>query len=207
MPNWCFNKLTIKGPPEDIEAFRKKVMRDVVQEDGSSKLIEFSFEGICPRPRELDVEEGSRGDMGYAALYGNPDLILTYKHIKDLGIKTRDDLLEHLRKEHPDYLEIGEQYKRNLDQFGVKSWYDWNCRNWGTKWDADFHGFEQPNARTLKYWFDTAWSPPEPWVETAHEQFPILTFKLDYTLEGESGKFTFMLEGEPRPKTRKKQNA
>lgn len=54
-------------------------------------------------------------------------------------------------------------------------WYDWNCENWGCKWDIggfyqdsfpiDYHGEDRSNIKRsynyeLNLNFDTAWSPP-----------------------------------------------
>ncbi len=48
-----------------------------------------------------------------------------------------------------------------------KNWYDWNCQNWGTKWDAC--NMEPPifadhgdGTAELELIFDTAWSPAMP---------------------------------------------
>ena len=48
----------------------------------------------------------------------------------------------------------------NIKQFGAKDWYDWNCNNWGTKWDFALDCVENPDANTVTASFDTAWSPP-----------------------------------------------
>ena len=54
-----------------------------------------------------------------------------------------------------------------IDAYGADNWYDWQCKNWGTKWDV--------YCNNIKYWdvkkewkgpyhitlhFDTAWGPP-----------------------------------------------
>jgi len=54
-----------------------------------------------------------------------------------------------------------------IDRYGADNWYDWQCKNWGTKWDV--------YCDDIKYWdvkkewkgpyhivleFDTAWGPP-----------------------------------------------
>lgn len=40
-----------------------------------------------------------------------------------------------------------------------EDWYDWNIRNWGTKWSSSECSF---NTRQNSVVFSTAWSPPLP---------------------------------------------
>ncbi len=43
-----------------------------------------------------------------------------------------------------------------------RNWYEWNTRNWGTKWGAyDLH-IEEREPERLAFRFSTAWSVPEP---------------------------------------------
>jgi len=64
-----------------------------------------------------------------------------------------------------------DEYKKSLEEPGVSPyWYEWNCANWGTKWNACDVNLEQteayatldgkPVTLSLCYTFDTAWSPP-----------------------------------------------
>ena len=59
---------------------------------------------------------------------------------------------------------------RSLEEslkFASNHWYDWNIRNWGTKWNAydasisDNLSDESVKSYYIKYEFSTAWSPPE----------------------------------------------
>ena len=59
---------------------------------------------------------------------------------------------------------------RSLEEslkFASNHWYDWNIRNWGTKWNAydasvsDNLSDESVKSYYIKYEFNTAWSPPE----------------------------------------------
>jgi hypothetical protein len=52
------------------------------------------------------------------------------------------------------------QMKSNIEKHGAKDWYDWNCNNWGTKWDFALDCVENPDPNTVTASFDTAWSPP-----------------------------------------------
>lgn len=63
-----------------------------------------------------------------------------------------------------------------------EDWYKWSVDNWGTKWDiyySDYTGaFFCENEYT--YTFDTAWSPPEPWLKHVSTLFPTLEFEIQY---------------------------
>jgi len=41
-----------------------------------------------------------------------------------------------------------------------EGWYNWNIKNWGTKWDVDLENIERVDENTLTAVFDSAWSPP-----------------------------------------------
>jgi len=79
----------------------------------------------------------------------------------------------------------------NDSSVGAKNgWYDWNNRNWGTKWDAwDVHGTTCYSGKTqwLKYDFATANGAPVPALEAMMEQFPNLNFQLRWQDEGGPG--------------------
>jgi len=67
------------------------------------------------------------------------------------------------------------------------SWYNWNVKNWGTKWDASDAELisDEPNGENhvLVYRFDTPWSPPIPVIEKLSEQYPRLLLTLSYEEE------------------------
>jgi len=47
-----------------------------------------------------------------------------------------------------------------------ESWYGWNCKNWGTKWEASIYSWEKVNENCIKINFDTAWAPPTAFYES-----------------------------------------
>ena len=65
-----------------------------------------------------------------------------------------------------------------------ENWYEWQCANWGTKWKGGIYFVEhaQPDALTIN--FNSAWSPPEAWVEKASRHYPDLHFHLLYEEPG-----------------------
>lgn len=80
-------------------------------------------------------------------------------------------------------------------QFKGDHWYDWNVRNWGTKWDvAVSDDNEHPNTYmegptengdnlVVYYNFETAWSRPLPALGKLSLQYPNLLFTLSYEEE------------------------
>ena len=54
-----------------------------------------------------------------------------------------------------------------IDAYGADNWYDWQCKNWGTKWDVYCNNIKEWYVDHLdngNYFifleFDTAWGPP-----------------------------------------------
>jgi hypothetical protein len=72
-------------------------------------------------------------------------------------------------------------------KFSSDGWYDWNVRNWGTKWDACWPEItsNNPELGVLGYRFETAWSPAEKAFRKMAEQHPELTF--EFYCEEEQG--------------------
>jgi hypothetical protein len=81
-------------------------------------------------------------------------------------------------------------------RFESDHWYDWNVRNWGTKWDVAVSSVEtNPDTymedtvngenHVVYYNFETAWSRPMGALTKLSEQYPDLLFTLSY--EEESG--------------------
>jgi hypothetical protein len=66
-----------------------------------------------------------------------------------------------------------------IKRFGYDNWYDWRIENYGAKWDADSENYGDDYVH-----FETAWSPPLPWLQKVAKDYPELTFRLDYSEEG-----------------------
>lgn len=85
--------------------------------------------------------------------------------------------------------------------FKGNNWYDWNVRNWGTKWDVGV-GDEEKYPETelihddetvIAYRFNTAWGTPIQAIETLSSQYPNLEFNLSFEEEtGWGGEYIFV---------------
>ena len=63
-------------------------------------------------------------------------------------------------------------------------WYNWNCDNWGTKWNsinAEREICEYGDH--VKYTFETAWAAPREILIALKEQYPDLQFNWFYRIE------------------------
>ena len=98
-----------------------------------------------------------------------------------------------------------ERRKANIERFGAPDWYDWNCKNYGSKW-SDFDGvFGQVSDNEINMVFVSAWSPIGEGIRNVSKQFPTLDFILAYDEGGmafcggyaiRNGEFLADLEGE-----------
>lgn len=72
------------------------------------------------------------------------------------------------------------------------NWYNFNVREWGTKWDARDVELIDDDETFLHYKFDTAWSPPNEVIAKLAEQNPNLNLSLEYREEqGWGGEINF----------------
>ena len=76
--------------------------------------------------------------------------------------------------------ENAEKQKANMEKFGVPDWYEWNCKNYGSKW-SDYDGvFGQVSDNEINMVFVSAWSPIGEGIRNVSKQFPTLDFVLSY---------------------------
>jgi hypothetical protein len=117
--------------------------------------------------------------------YSNP-IFSFWNIIKPTDLEAYSKQAEH---------KLGEPINFNGD-----NWYDWNVRNWGTKWDVAVHdGDEYPETElmtdtkdTLAYRFNTAWSPPAEAITKLSQQYPDCEMSLSYEEEtGWGGEIIF----------------
>lgn len=106
-------------------------------------------------------------------------------------------------------LSLGDREK--YDEMGIPNWYDWNCANWGTKWnarvdrvwDADYNENEMFSSTT--YNMRTAWNFPAPVINKMMEMYPNLTFRIQGFEESDSygvyidtDKDEYIVDSDPR---------
>ena len=76
--------------------------------------------------------------------------------------------------------ELGNLYIDNILKYGSATWYDWCCKNWGTKWNAmDSEGTPEEGEIS----FFTAWEEPLPIIKKLFEKHE--NKEIEWYFEGE----------------------
>lgn len=204
MPNYCDNKVTVRGLVPSV--------MELVQLMRSDERV-FDFENILPCPKSLHETTAGSDEMHYDIKYGDWEQIAAYPWCSEAPRESRNVFLNWWKTESRgrgmDVDAIADQYKSNLDLYGHRSWYSWCCDNWGTKWNAGedavdipadiemlaASGAKRKNKITVTYTFQTAWSPPYPVLQALANRFPALVIKIRWREEGgDRGSDTFEAE-------------
>lgn len=157
MPNHVQTKLTITGDKESLAKFK---LAHLIPEDGH---IVFDFNTITPCHENLYKSTSpTRRDDDLA-------------RAKDRGASKKEI------KELEDEIKLA---KENLEQFGYSNWYDFCCREWGTKWGAYGLVIEKEEEEVLVLFYETAWSTANPIFDKLNEMYPTLTFMQHVLDEG-----------------------
>jgi hypothetical protein len=87
----------------------------------------------------------------------------------------RKEKIEEMRKNNPASAELADRLDIDIDiekeLAADQRWYDWNVKNWGTKWDfPNTQSMEMIDKNRATASFDTAWSPPIKVFEALVEQ-------------------------------------
>jgi hypothetical protein len=73
------------------------------------------------------------------------------------------------------------------------NWYNWNINNWGVKWDASECELTESDETSLQYQFHTPWGVAEGAMTALSEQYPDVSFNLDFEEEtGWGGEIEFI---------------
>jgi len=162
MPNWVYNTLTV-----DATAYPEAGWQLRNQLDRPFTQMHHTF-----------VAGG--GFEQVETLYSNP--VMAFWNV----LRPTNDELE-------EYFGVSALPRDAQDPARVSNhWYDWNIRNWDTKWDvAVSDDNEFPNTtlevsddgHTFTYRFRTAWSPAHHVVELLADQWSMLDFTYHYEEE------------------------
>jgi hypothetical protein len=173
MPNWVFNTLTVEGNPELVQELKKQVSE----------------------PYVMPVE--SRGDLNFVVNDQKVESEFSFWNIirpTNMTVYPEQPVRSDLDVNDPNWWADTVRVSKTDD-----SWYNWNMRNWGCKWDASFVELvvDEENGENwvLVYKFDTPWSPAMPAMLKLSEQYPNLLLTLEYEEEQGWGGEVEMMKG------------
>ena len=169
MPNWVNNQLVIKGDRYTLNEIVAKgkpyyvvpkgmsvegFIRDQYKDSIYRKEV---VEGLIDRYKNIKPDE--KGHIPMIDIFGHED-VFTFQNFVP---QRTDDPRYQNGKEH--------------NCATVFNWYDWNCDNWGTKWDASETRISWDGS-DLVINFDTAWDVPREFIEKLSHLYPDLTIEV-----------------------------
>lgn len=173
MPNWVFNTLAVSGDHDILATLRAQLNKP--------------FENRFPK---MELIEGDWVNVPDTQYYSNP--VFSFWNV--IAPTDLDTYYGGEKKEVTDTEKAFSVIEKIRHDFATKNdWYNWNVRNWGTKWDiAVMDNNEYPDTTveitedgSLLYHFNTAWSPVMEILNRLTQMYPSLEF--DYEYEEEQG--------------------
>jgi hypothetical protein len=151
MPPWCSNHLVVTGDPVVLADFAAQVAGQCPH----GERIPLRLASVVPVPRWL---------VGHAAQIEEADLNHPDDFCPDPSWGPNQAAIE------------GDKCLKLADEFS------WRIVRWGTQWELEggttVSG--RPESGQISYDFQAICAPPVPWVGTASERWPNLTFELCY---------------------------
>lgn len=177
MPNWVYNHLSVAGEKKDLLAFAEKARQEheTLWLTQGWKFDEALGKNVAVPENERVIEREMSGEsvISFWNFLRPADEDLPYYFGHKVKPEDEDD---------PDA--TSEQKLAKAMTFGGSDAYDWNVRNWGTKWDAGSAELDEDldtlkDEDTLTYRYETAWSIPEGFMRAMVGQHPELSFSFE----------------------------
>jgi hypothetical protein len=173
MPNWASSVITITGEQEVVTEVKNRLAKPYANPHHPEETIEgvFLLWNIV-KPNNLSAYLGKEQEAFAEIINADPELAELNKPVEP---------------------EMSSIMEKVLHQLATSDeWYEWNCRNWGTKWEIgdkatldlevmgelSFDDKPVENSLELVYSMDSAWSPPVEALNSLAEQYPTIKISL-----------------------------
>lgn len=179
MPNWAYSKVTISGDRNEVLRLKEQVSQpyqDPHYPDETNEGV-FLLWNIV-KPTNLSAYCGEEQKVFDEIVKADPELA----ELNELVVPDNNSDLT----------------ARVIHELATSdSWYEWNCRNWGTKWDLgnkaqiaresveyltdlDMLNYDKPMPANLhlEYRLESAWAPPVNALSRLAEQYPDVVIDL-----------------------------
>jgi len=198
MPNWSSNRITMyenyeldsrdfyknKEGKHAITDIYEKFLKDITVERKEGEDY-YNLMEIMPTPEILEMVHAS-----------SPPYLIRDRETGEF-LKQSIDTPElgeereafyktntHPKFEKVEIVEGTDIYNELWEKYGCLSWYDWNVKNWGTKWEITLEkseiSFDEYN---LQFWCDSAWCPPEGLLQHIADKYNV-NVECFYEIEG-----------------------
>lgn len=163
MPNWVHTTMTVTGHKQLLDKFQVKAAKPyTTTHTGTYTDGKYDADAISTVVNE--------SELSFWNFIAPIDLVAYYAPEK--------------KSDNYETMSLDERMAEAM-QFRGDNWYNWNVRNWGTKWDASDVTFDEPTYHLttggvdgeLVYHFSTAWSPADGAFRAMAEQHPNLEFE------------------------------
>jgi len=178
MPNWVDNKLTIEADKVTIDNIFNKIKS---QQFNDSKVYQIAL-GLYPMPNDITYVMGTGGSEQYAVLQ---DKIVRPPSVSNFVDRNYDERLE--------FVDLTEVQKKDLNEkHGATNWYDWNVKNYGTKWGDCSTELINHEESKLEFVFESPWSHSAVLAQRISEDYKASVELKHYSIENwEKGMFLF----------------
>lgn len=182
MPNWVYNVLTVEGSPDSVNKMKEQLSKPFTVAFENMGMGDISASGF---PTKLKEVKYTNPVFAFWNIINPLDMGITMEQYASQPTRS------NLNSNNPDWW-ADVQRLAQIDN----SWYNWNIRNWGVKWDvanSDNNEYldtellsdyvNDKGNRVLIYRFNTPWSVPSIALIKLSTQYPDLLFNLEFEEE------------------------
>lgn len=199
-----FRRGDIEQVTNEYRKYMKRYHPDVCQDSNATQITQ-KLNHLFEQAKyylQANIWRGSLTGFDRKALMSERSWDIDYlnRELKQAGLdpNTPESIITFRETQRgKEMYELGKTACLNEQLYGARSWYDWCCKNWGTKWNSYDNEIDRENAQIR---FCTAWSAPFPIAEAMTVKFPDIGFDWLYADEDmgyntgrflfENGKFT-----------------
>jgi hypothetical protein len=166
------NYVELTGPQASINALKEFVKGET----------EFDFEKIVPMPKEFNFSTCRTAGMAFWALTGQQArclarfLPIACWWTTELGISTRESVLQYLTNNCPKELELGKVMKLTAQKYGFADPKDWIRAYWG----SNSNSFCDQGWKGNGIIFQTSANQPSAALRALSANFPEISMSLTY---------------------------
>lgn len=189
MPNWATSEISFIGATDDLATIKEQLSKPytcpVAEEEQTGAFLLWNIVS----PDDFYSYTGKDLEAFAEIVKANPDLA---------DNRSIEEKIAEFKAE----MASGKWQETVREQIATgKGWYEWNVRNWGTKWEVNEDSSEiiEETTTQITYRIITAWNSPVEALTALAVQFPKVAITLDAIDESDCWAMTaFWSDGQLR---------